>query len=125
MPTGVDARDVLDANARTTRAFRGRIVGTFERQGPNAWDPYRLRREDGGEIDVLPGLEVQLERSGPEFRMRVKGRVVRVRWTPGETGPSRTDRDLRETFLASCLEDFANAPGRGAAAVIASKLAKD
>ncbi len=48
MPRRVDARDVLDADATTSRAFSGRVVGVYRRSGPNAWDDYVLVDEDGG-----------------------------------------------------------------------------
>jgi hypothetical protein len=102
MPRRVDARDVLDADATTSRAFSGRVVGVFRRTGPNAWDDYALVDEDGGPIEVFARTPIQVEREGATFRMRRRGEVVRVVWTPadggGEGGP-----DLRARFLESCV----------------------
>jgi hypothetical protein len=36
----IDARDVLDPNAKTATAFAACIVGHFVRSGPDAWDDY-------------------------------------------------------------------------------------
>ena len=36
-PERIDARDVLDPNAKTTVAFRARIVGRFVRSGARAF----------------------------------------------------------------------------------------
>ena len=69
----IDSRDVLDANARTCRAFRARILGHFRRVGPNKWDPYRFVRAEGDqEIDVLPGLKIQVEEYGAVFRLSTR-----------------------------------------------------
>jgi len=121
----IDARDVLDANAITRRAFRGRIVGHFARTGPNAWDDYAYVPEEGDDVAVYPGIRVQLERLGADFRMRRAGRVFRVRWLPdaddraqlGGTAPS----ELRARFVARYLE-LPDKGVIGAAGVIASKL---
>jgi hypothetical protein len=126
MPERVDARDVLDPNARTRKAFRAHIAGCFERAGPNRWDPYEFVPEPGAAVDVLPGIDVQVERSGVEFRMRSRGRVVRAAWEPtpddlramGRGGPI----EMRKRFLAECVESFAEARGQGEAAFIARKL---
>jgi hypothetical protein len=40
----IDARDVLDVNARTAVSFRARVVGRFPRTGPNSWDDYVFQR---------------------------------------------------------------------------------
>lgn len=121
----VDARDVLDPDAKTARAFRGRIVGAYRRAGPNAWDDYRFVSEDGGVIDVLPGLKIQLERHGARFRMRRQGRVIRVEWEPGTEDMKRLASDdviaRREAFLARYVEAFDEAQGQ-AVATIARKL---
>ena len=121
----VDARDVLDPDAKTARAFRGRIVGAYRRVGPNAWDDYRFVSEDGGVIDVLPGLKIQLERHGARFRMRRQGRVIRVEWEPGPEEMERLGSGdvtaRRKAFLARYVEAFDEAQGQ-AAATIARKL---
>jgi hypothetical protein len=126
MSRRVDARDVLDPNGRTRTPFTGRIVGHYRPTGPNAWDDYELVRREEGTIRVLGGIKVQLERHGATFRMRRDGRVVRVRWEPtaaelAEAG-SATPRSLRRLFLARYIADFGEEAGRGAAAVVASKL---
>lgn len=103
MARRVDARDVLDAEATTGRAFPGRVVGVFRRTGPNDWDDYELVEEDGGPIDVLAGVPIQLEPAGPRFRMRRRGEVVVVEWTPDDGDSAGPDADPRERFLASCV----------------------
>jgi hypothetical protein len=121
----VDARDVLDPNGRTRRSFRGRVLGVFRRTGPNRWDDYEYEAEPEGELDVLPGVAIQVEPVGAEFRMRAKGRVVRVEWSPGEDvrrAIGRDVRELRRRFLAECVDGFGDAVGQGAGAVIARKL---
>lgn len=123
----VDARDVLDTNAKTKRTFRARIIGHFRRSGPNAWDDYQYVSDDEAvEIEVSPTLDVQVEAWGVELRFRRLGRVVRLRWLPdAEDEPlirGLSPQKLREYFLGNYLETFDEALGMGAAAVIASKL---
>jgi hypothetical protein len=121
----VDARVVLDPNARTRCPFRARILGAFCRTGPNRWDDYEYEAEPGGEIDVLPGVQIQVEPVGAEFRMRTRGRVVRVEWSPGEDARRALGRDVRELrrrFLAECVDGFGESAGQGAGAVIVRKL---
>jgi hypothetical protein len=125
MALRVDARDVLDPNARTRRSFAGRIVGRFRRGGPNAWDDYVYEAEEGGPVDVLPGLPIQLEPRGVEFRLRRRGQVVRVAWQPppevlAEVGSDA--RALRRRFLDGWVEGFAEEAGQGPAAMIVRKL---
>ena len=79
MAERVDARDVLDANGKTKRAFRGEIVGHFRQTGPNAWDDYEFVRETSGTIDVLTGIKVQTEDDGVIFRMRHRARSFESR----------------------------------------------
>ncbi len=125
MPRRVDARDVLDPNARTRCAFRARILGAFVRTGPNRWDDYLFEAEPEGEIDVLPDLAVQVEPLGAEFRMRSKGRVVRVEWVPGveaRRAIGKDARELRRRFLAECVAGYGEAAGQGPGAVIVRKL---
>jgi hypothetical protein len=81
MTLQVKAGDVLDPNARVRERFRAKIVGHFRRLGPNRWDDYVLVDEDQGEMDVLPGVRVQLEDQGAEVRIRSHGHVLRVRDT--------------------------------------------
>lgn len=121
----IDARDVLDANARTARSFRARICGRFRRAGPNAWDDYRFEAvTDGAIVQVLPGVSVQVETSGAQFRMRWHGEVVRLEWQPEaeDGGTPVADADRHRRFVAHCVRPFANAPGIGAAAGIAKAL---
>ena len=124
----VKASDVLDANAVVKRAFRGKVIGHFRRVGPNRWDDYVFVRDDQGELDVLPGIRIQLERQGAEFRMRSSGRVVRVRWESSLAGESVPDasspRRERDAFVAHYLEAFDEAPGLGAAAFVARNLTR-
>ncbi len=127
----VDARDVLDANAKVRRAFRGRVVGAFRRTGPNGWDPYELvRYEDEAQrpVDVHAGVRVQVEDVGTELRLRSDGRVLVVAWEPSDGeremlhGADPAAR--RAHFLREIVEPFAELPGMGAAAVIARELAR-
>jgi len=121
----VDARDVLDPNARTRCAFHARVLGTFRPTGPNRWDDYEYEAEPEGEVEVLPGVTVQVEPTGAEFRMRTKGRVVRAEWLPGEDvrcAIGRDTRELRRRFLAECLAGFGEGLGQGPGAVIVRKL---
>ncbi len=122
----VKASDVLDTNAAITRPFVGKIVGQFRRMGPNRWDDYELIREDLGSIDVFPGVRVQLATRGPEFRMRAKGKVLLVRWTPdaelAEAHPELHGPALRNYFVQQYCESSRDDPGIGEAAVLASKL---
>lgn len=118
----VDARDVLDPDGKTRCRFRGRVLGRYRRSGPNAWDDYVFHSESGGEIEVLPGLKVQLERFGARLRMRRGGEVLRVEWIPPEELSGASSKALREAFLERCVATFDEDPGRGAAAVIATKL---
>ena len=101
MPRRVDARDVLDADATTSCAFSGRVVGVFRRSGPNSWDDYVLVDEDGGPIEVFGETPIQVEADGATFRMRRKGEVVRVTWIPEEAGGE--SGDLHARFLKSCV----------------------
>ena len=64
MTQRVDARDVLDADAVTSRAFSARVVGNYRRTGPDAWDDYERVEQDGGPIEVLPETPIQLEDEG-------------------------------------------------------------
>lgn len=126
MGSRVDARDVLDPDAKTARAFSGRIVGHFRPTGPNAWDDYEFVMQDEGPIEVLPGLKIQLERHGARFRMRRQGRVIRVEWEPDEADRARMEgndvRALRAAFLARYVVSFDEAPAQGLGAVVARKL---
>lgn len=129
--TTIDARDVLDVNALVRRGFVGRVRGHFRRVGPNSWDDYEYIDEPAGPtIDVYPGIKIQLEPSGCDFRMRATGRVLRVSWAGSAPDPSGTAGRLaqpstplsREAFIEHYIEAFDEKPGYGAAAVIARKL---
>ena len=100
----VDARDVLDADATTSRAFSGRVVAVYRRTGPNSWDDYVRVEQDGGAIEVLPGTEIQLENEGAVFRMRRRGEVIVVAWLPGE-GELASRGDIRGLFRERCVSD--------------------
>jgi hypothetical protein len=121
MPRRVDARDVLDADATTSRAFSGRVVGAFRRSGPNAWDDYMLVDEDGGPIEVLAETPVQVEADGTIFRMRRKSEVIRVAWAPDDGGSEAGD-DLRARFLKSCVRDEDPTPEGNLGAWLHGKL---
>jgi len=104
----IDARDVLDPDGMTRRAFKGRVVGYYKSTGANSWDPYKFVPRDGGVIEVLPGLKIQLERTGPRFRMRRQGKVIRVEWVPGSRAGIRCRRgcwsDMLELVLVAAPE---------------------
>jgi hypothetical protein len=117
----VDARDVLDADAVTSRPFPGRIVGVFRRAGPNAWDDYVLVEEDGGPIEVFAGTPIQVESEGATFRMRRKGEVVRVAWTPDDGG-NEGGAGLRARFLKSCVHHEDPTPEGNLAAWLHGRL---
>jgi hypothetical protein len=102
MTRRVDARDVLDANATTSRTVSGRVVGVYRRSGPDSWDDYLLVDEDGGAIEVFAETLIQVEADGATFRMRRKGEVIRVRWSP-EDGAPDAGEDLHARFLRSCV----------------------
>jgi hypothetical protein len=124
-PERIDARDVLDPNAKTASAFRARITGRFVRSGPNAWDDYVFRPAASGVdeiIEIMAGVPVQVETAGAFFRMRRRGDVLRLEWLPEEVLQPEADR--RVSFLARCVHPWDEEPGRGAAAVIAEKLSE-
>jgi hypothetical protein len=121
MPRRVDARDVLDADATTRRAFSGRIVGAYRRTGPNSWDDYVLVDEDEGTIEVFAGTPIQVEEDGATFRMRRKGEVIRVAWTP-EAGEGEAGADPRARFLESCVRDEDPTPEGNLGAWLHAKL---
>lgn len=118
----VDARDVLDADATTGRSFPGRVVGVFRRTGPNEWDDYELVQGDGGPVDVLAGIPIQLEPEGPRFRMRRRGEVVVVEWTPDDGSAGDREGGLRSRFLASCVRHQDPTPDGSFAAWLRSAL---
>jgi hypothetical protein len=117
----VDARDVLDADATTSRAFAGRVVGFYRRTGPNAWDDYAVVEEDGGPIEVFAQTPIQVEGEGATFRMRRRGEVVRVAWTPDDGGDEE-GADLRARFLKSCVRHEDPTPEGSLAAWLHGRL---
>jgi hypothetical protein len=121
MSRRVDARDVLDADATTRRAFAGRVVGAYRRSGPNSWDDYVLADEDEGPIEVLAGTPIQVEKDGATFRMRRRGEVVRVEWVPEDGEPER-GADLHARFLESCVTDEDPTPEGNLAAWLHRRL---
>lgn len=126
MPERIKSNDVLDANARIKRSFTALIAGFFKNTGPNPWDDYEFIRAEQGTLDVYPGTTIQIEEYGTRVRMRKDGRVIRVIWKPGDTDPvtlrDASAGELRRYFIETYLEDYTDAPGLGAAAVIARKL---
>lgn len=119
----IEPSRVLAANAKTKASFKGRIVGYFKRMGPNSWDPFEYILEDGGEIDVFPGVRVQVEAQETRFRMRVRGKVHMIAWAPSEA--DRTELgggDLHALFVERCIERFNNKGGIGVSAFIAKSL---
>lgn len=128
MSERIDSRDVMDANAHTTRAFSATVLGHFRRTGANPWDDYEWVDDRPETIAVAPGIPVQLERDKAEVRLRRRGGVIRVRWEPEpETaaalrgaGPDQ----IRAHFIEHFLAVQAAPPGAGAAAVIAAKLSR-
>lgn len=124
-PERIDARDVLDPNAKTTEAFRARVVGHFVRSGANAWDDYVFQPVGDGEpVDVMVGVPVQVETHGAAFRMRRHGEVLRLEWLPDAAHHPETGTDWRADFLARFIRPWGEDRGRGAAAVIAEKLSE-
>jgi hypothetical protein len=99
----LDSRDVLDADATTSRAFPARVLGVYRRVGPNAWDDYLLVEVDGGRIEVLPGTPVQVEDEGPVVRLRRKGEVTVVSWLP-RPGDVDERSDPRTVFLERFID---------------------
>jgi hypothetical protein len=61
-----------------------------------------LIEEDGGPIGVFARTPIQVEDEGATFRMRRRGEVVRVAWTPDD-GEDEGVADLRARFLKSCV----------------------
>ena len=120
----IAARRVLVPNARTKSGFAGKIVGVFRRTGANAWDDYELAEEEGGPVEVFPGLKVQLENRGPLIRMRMRGAVVLVVWQPrADELPLPDDpAGARALFVERYVESFANKKGQGVTSFLARTL---
>jgi hypothetical protein len=119
----VDARDVLDADATTRCTVSGRVVGVYRRSGPNSWDDYVLVDEDGGPVEVFAETPIQVEASGATFRMRRKGEVIRVAWTP-EDGAAAAADELRARFLLSCVRRDPATPEGSLAAWLHGELGR-
>jgi len=120
----VEARNVLDPNAKTRRSFNGHVVGRYQRTGPNSWDDYSLVAEDGGPVEVFPSVKVHVEPRAAVFRMRSRGEVVLVQWVPSEEELAGlgADADLRAAFLETCVDEFGYKAGIGVTAFIAKTL---
>ena len=124
MTRRVDARDVLDADAATSRTVQGRIIGVYRRSGPNSWDDYVLVDEDGGPIEVFAETPIQVESCGATFRVRLKGDVVRVAWAPDDGG-GQTGDDLHARFLVSCVKPEESRREGNLAAWLHGELARE
>jgi hypothetical protein len=126
MPERVNAKDVLDANARIKRTFTATITGYFRNTGPNPWDDHEFIRVEQGTVETYPGCSVQLEEQGTRLRMLKEGRVIRIAWAPGDDDPESirngSPGERRRYFVKTYLEAYDEAPGLGAAAVIVRKL---
>jgi hypothetical protein len=123
-PRSIEARRVFSANARTKRTFGATIVGHFRRRGPNPWDEYTYVAEDGGPIDVFPGIKVQVEPRTRRFRMRARGKVVMAEWLPRqeEADAQADDAALAARFLDHYVDPFQSKAGIGVAAFIGRTL---
>ncbi len=123
MTERLPANDVLDVNVRIIRSFTGEIVGHFSQVGPNAWDEFEFVAGDGGCLDVLAGIEVQVEDAGTSIRMRYRGAVVRVAWKPSAAEAAEHAGEApAAVFRASYLAPLPGETLLGAAALIARKL---
>jgi len=120
----VGTKRVLQPNARTKCRFAGHVIGRYRRNGPNPWNDYELVPEDAGPIDVFPSIEVQVEPERSRFRMRARGQVLMVQWTPTEeeTATIRSGVSIHELFMETCVTPFGNAKGMGVAAFVARTL---
>lgn len=120
----IDARDVLDPNAKTKKGFLARVLGRFIRLGPDAWDPYVFEPAVAASeetIEVMADVPVQVEVDGALFRMRRHGEVLRLAWVPMNAECSN-EADQPARFMAECVRPWGENTGIGAAAVIAEKL---
>ncbi len=119
-----DTRSVLRPNARTARAFEGRVIGHFRRTGPNAWDKYELIPHEDDSIDIFPSTEIQVEPDRSRFRIRARGQVLMVQWVPTAEEQEQISGgvDIHMLFSETCIHGFESTGGIGAAAVIARTL---
>lgn len=124
--TRVDSRSVFQPNAKTRKSFRGRVIGCYQRTGPNAWDDYQLVTADGGPLDMFPAVRIQVEPTGARFRMRKGGKVMVVEWAPthDEQADIGEGEEPRAAFLHHCVENFRNKGGMGVTAFIAKTLGR-
>lgn len=127
----VKSADVLDPTHEARSAYRGEVLGYFDRMGPNAWDDYQFVNSGNSSpvetVDVLPGVPLQLEPRGAVVRMRSKGRVVRVRWVASESdhealGSEPEPRAIRQHFVEHYLVPRGSESALGATAVIVNKI---
>ena len=124
----IASSEVMRANAKAVRTFRGHVVGKFERAGPNSWDPYRLVALDGPTVDVPAGIPVQVEDKGVRIRFRAYGAVHVAEWRPTEDGTKDEAASAdwaaarRAEFLETCVGPFQHKRGIGATAFIAKTL---
>ena len=118
----VCTRKVFVPNGKTKRSFEGRIVGRFRRVGPNSWDDYQFVSEDGGPVEVFPGIKVQVDPAKPRFRMRMRGEVALIEWQQDEADETGAAGDRRAALLEDYVEHFGHKTGIGAAAFIAKTL---
>ncbi len=118
----------MDANAETKRAFTATLLGHFRRTGPNRWDDYEWVRDPPESVEVAAGVAVQLERRGTDVRLRRRGQVIQVRWTPATSEDAAlataTPTELRAHFVDRYLDLGAEPAGIGASAFIAAKLSR-
>jgi hypothetical protein len=124
LPHRIDSRDVLDPNGVTRDAFKGMLLGVYRRLGPNVWDDYELQTSPPELVEVLSGINIQLEPEGTLLRMRRRGRVIVVAWspTPEEDALIARGGDARALLLERHVREYASPPGMGPAAVIAKRL---
>ena len=126
MAERVNAKDVLDANARIKRTFTATITGFFRNTGSNPWDDYEFVRAEQGTLETYPGCNVQLEEHGTRLRMLKEGRIIRIAWNPSDDDPESIRNggpgERRRYFVKTYLEAYDDPAGLGAAAVIARKL---
>ncbi|MEO1090719.1 MAG: hypothetical protein AAFX81_08800 [Pseudomonadota bacterium] len=115
----VPASRAMRANAKSKRAFAGRVFARFARQGPNSWDPFALRPVALESVDVGPGVRLQIEDEGGIFRMRFKGAVIVAEAVDGHGVPLE-----RDVFIAEYVDGFAHAKGHGVSAHIAKTLSR-
>ncbi len=121
----VRSQQVLVATHTTKSSLTGTILGYFRRLGPNPWDDYRFVKDEGAMLQLLPGVPVMLEPNGAVFRVRSRGRVVRVRYQPPQvTSDARSGSrsHARAALLEQLLTPISAPTLLGGAGAIAKKL---